>query len=242
MGFGLLLIGYIFAFVAAVGLGPYIFAGMMIGGFFMYLGLSELKKYDPVFIYALIFSILMILCSVFRFAMWIDDFIGLGLNLNTVTMTNVFSWVKFAIYIGFDFTVLYGIADLSRRVDFPDTRSKAYRNMVIVGFFYIFQAVMLMPFVKGLTSIDFNFLMTLLTVFQVIYAIINVCLMFKCYAMICPEGQEDMPLKKSRFEFVNRIREKRSAKEDQAVEDMKKYYENKLREKNAKRQSKHKKK
>ena len=35
MGFGLLLIGYIFAFTAAIGLGPYYFAGMVLGGFLM---------------------------------------------------------------------------------------------------------------------------------------------------------------------------------------------------------------
>ena len=242
MGFGLLLIGYMFAFLATVGLGPYIFAGMMLGGFLIYLGLSELRKYSPVFIYALIISILIILCAVFKSVMWIDAFIGLGLKLNTELINNIFNWVKFGIYICFDFTMLYGIADLSKRVDYPETRSKAIRNMIIVGVFYVFQAVMLTPVTQMLSQIDLNFLMTLLAVVQVIYAAINSFLLFKCYAMICPEGQEDMPIKKSRFEFVNRIREKRQEKEDRAVEEMKNYYENKLREKNAKRQSKKKKK
>ena len=58
MGFGLLLIGYMFAFVAGAGMGNYLFAGMLIGGFLMYLGLSELRKYSPAFIFALIGSIL----------------------------------------------------------------------------------------------------------------------------------------------------------------------------------------
>ena len=56
--------------------------------------------------------------------------------------------------------------------------------------------------------------------------------------MICPAGQEDMPRKPSRFAFVNKFREIRDAKEEKAIEDMKNYYEDKLRAKNAKRNAK----
>jgi hypothetical protein len=242
MGFGLLLIGYMFAFVATVGLGPYMFAGMLIGGFFMYLGLSELKKYSPVFIYALIVSIAIVFCSFFKTAIWIDSFLGFGWGLDSELISNIFSWSKFGLYILFDFTVLYGIADLSRRVEYPETRSKAFRNMIIVGVFNIFQIIMMLPIKGALPEQDLNFLMTLLAICQVVYSAINCFLIFKCYAMICPEGQEDMPRKKSKFEFVNKIREKKDAKEEKAIEDMKNYYEEKLRARNAKRQSKNKKK
>ena len=64
MGFGLLLVGYTFAFVARVGLGDYIFAGMLLGSFLMYLGLSELRKYSPGCIYSQILSILIFFLSV----------------------------------------------------------------------------------------------------------------------------------------------------------------------------------
>ena len=37
MGFGLLLVGYVFAFVATIGMGPYAFAGALRGGFIMFL-------------------------------------------------------------------------------------------------------------------------------------------------------------------------------------------------------------
>lgn len=100
----------------------------------------------------------------------------------------------------------------------------------------------MLPITGALPEQDLNFLMTLLAICQVVYSVINCFLIFKCYAMICPEGQEDMPRKKSKFEFVNKIREKKDAKEEKAIEDMKNYYEEKLRARNAKRQSKNKKK
>ena len=57
MGFGLLLIGYIIAYVAAIGFGPYMFAGTLIGGFIMFLGLSELRRYAPTFVYPIRFCL-----------------------------------------------------------------------------------------------------------------------------------------------------------------------------------------
>ncbi len=240
MGFGPLLIGYVFAFVATVGMGEYAFAGMLLGGFLMYLGLCELKKYSPVFLYALIGSILIILCSFYESAAWADGFIGLGLGLGGEKLSLVFDCVELAVHMLFNFAMLYGVADLSRRVDYPDTRSKAIRNMCFVALFNLYQILMLFP-IKFIEE-ENGFFMTLLMILRLIYTAVNAFLLFKCYAMICPAGQEDMPRKPSRFAFVNKIRAARDAKEDKAIEDMKNYYEEKLRKKSKKKQIHHKKK
>ena len=237
MGFGYLLIGYIFTFVVTIGLGPYLFAGLLIGGFLMYLGLSELRRYCPVFLYSLIASVMIILCSFYETAAWIDSYFVLKLGITDIQ--RVFDWIEFALYLIFNLTMLYGIADLSRRVDFPDTKEKALRNMIFVIVYNAFQLVTFLPFVKALEDVDRGALMTLLMIANIVYTVVNAFLLFKCYAMICPEGQEDMPRKKSRFEFVNRIREARDAKEDKAIEDMKNYYEEKLKKKNEKKQIQH---
>ena len=236
MGFGLLLIGYMFAFVATAGLGPYLFAGLLLGGFLMYLGLTELRKYSPAFIYALIGSILIVICSFFRTAVWIDSYFVLNLGLNAENVSLIYSWIEFVINFAFNIAMLYGVADLSRRVDYPETRQKAFTNMIFVFVFNAFQVVMFLPI--AFIESDRSFFLTLLLILQVIYSVVNAWLLFKCYAMICPAGQEDMPRKPSRFAFVNKFREIRDAKEDKAIEDMKNYYEEKLRARNAKRNSK----
>ena len=233
MGFGLLLIGYIFAFVAAAGLGPYIFAGSLIGGFFMYLGITELRRYSPAFIYSLICSVLIILCSFLGAAIWIDSSFALSLGIAGGIYETFYGWVKFVINLLFNLTLLYGIVDISSRVDFPDTRKKAIRNYAFVIVFNIAQILLLLPI--GFIQEDLGFFSTLLLFLQIIYSVVNAWLIFNCYAMICPEGQESIPRKRSRFEFVNRFRDIRDAKEEKAIEEMKNYYEDKLKQRNNKK-------
>ena len=232
MGFGLLLVGYITAFIITLGLGNYLFAGMLIGGFLMFLGLCELRKYCPTFLYALIANVLLILCSFYETAAWFDGILLLNSPIASAFVLRVFDWIEIATNLIFNITLLYGIADLSRRVEYPETREKAYRNMIFVGVFNVFQILMLIP--NSIFDRDKGFFMTLLLIVQIIYAVFNAFLIFKCYAMICPEGEEDMKRKPSRFEFVNKMREKQDEREQRAIESTKEYFEKKLEKRNQK--------
>ena len=235
MGFGLLLIGYFFAYTVTVGLGNYLFAGMLIGGFIMFLGLCELRKYSPAFIYAIVANIALLLLSFCETAAWLETMLGFSLGLSESGVQTVFNWIKLLIDIAFNISMLYGIADISRRVDYPETRTKAYRNMVFVGVYNAAQLLMIMPI--GIFESDKSFFMTLLMFLQLIYTVVNSILIFKCYAMICPEGEEDMHRKPSRFEFINKIRAKQDEREQQAIESTKAYFEEKLKKKQQKNQS-----
>ncbi len=239
MGFGPLLIGYFITFIVTLGLGNYIFAGMLIGGFIMFLGISELRKYAPTFLYAIIANVVLILCSFYEAAAYIDDAFLLGLGLCEGTVSSIFAWIELAIYLIFNIAMLYGIADLSRRVDYPETRQKAYRNMVFVAMYNVFYLVINIP--NTIFANDIGFFMTLLMILQLIYTIINLALIFKCYAMICPEGEEDMPRKPSRFDFVNKMRQKQDEREQAAIESTKAYLEKKIEKRNQKKNSKKKK-
>ena len=104
--------------------------------------------------------------------------------------------------------------------------------MFFVGLFNLLQLLMLLP-IKIFDS-DKSFFMTLLIIFQLLYSLLNALLIFKCYAMICPAGQEDMPRRKSRFSFINKMNEKIDEREKQAIEESKKYYEEKLQKKKEK--------
>ena len=240
MGFGLLLTGYMFAFVAGAGMGNYLFAGMLIGGFLMYLGLSELKKYSPAFIFALAGSILMILCSFWGTAVWLDSFFALGWGISSGVISTVYNWIKLVVNFAFNIALLYGIADISRRVELPDLRQKAIRNIIFVAVFNAYQLLLFFPieFIKD----DQNSFLTILLILRFVYTIVNAWLIFRCYALICPEGQEDMPKKRSRFAFINKINDARDAKEEKAIEEMKEYYESKLKAKNQKKKQTRKKK
>ena len=235
MGFGPLLIGYIFTYLVTLGLGDYLFAGMLIGGFIMFLGLCELRKYCPTFLYAIIADILLILCSFYETAAWIDSEFLFEIGIHSADISRVFDYIELAINLWFNLSLLYGIADLSRRVEYPPTREKAYRNMIFVGVFYVMQILLLIP--NTVFDRDKAFFMTLLIILQVIYAFFNLLLIFKCYAMICPEGEEEMQRKPSRFAFVNKMREKQDEREQKAIESTKEYFEKKLEKRNQKNQN-----
>ena len=241
MGFGPLLIGYFITYIVTLGLGNYIFAGMLIGGFVMFLGLCELRKYAPTFLYAIIADVLLILCSFYEAAEYIDDAFLLGWGLYGGAASGVVAWIELVVYLALNLTLLYGIADLSRRVEYPETRQKAYRNMAFVVLYNLFYLIFNIP--NSIFAADLGFFMTLLLILQLIYAFFNVALMFKCYAMICPEGEEDMARKPSRFEFINKLREKQDEREQAAIESTKAYLEKKIEQRNKKKNSgKHKKK
>ena len=226
MGFGLLLIGYVLAFTAQIGLGPYHFAGMVLGGFLMYLGISELKKYSPMFIYAQIANVILILCAFFKTLIWVDELFVLGAM--TENMTLIYQFVEFGISLIFNVALLISISDLSRRVDFDETKNKARRNLFFVGIYNIYQILMFLPIANDI-------LMSFLPIIQFIYSAFNALLIFKCYAMICPEGDENMPQKPSRFAFINKIRAEREAREQKALEETKQFYENRHKRKKKKK-------
>lgn len=237
MGFGLLLVGYMFSFL--VFLGEYKFGGLLAGSIFMFFGLRELKKYSPVFIYAFIGNILLFMCSIVGATIWsMDSFTAIDVNI----ASSVYQFVKLGVALYFEISMLYGIADLSRRVDYPETRQKAFRNMIYVAAFNVCQIVCHIVALslqgKTLNNSDMATVIFIMMVAQILYTAINSFLIFKCYAMICPVGQEDMPRKKSRFAFINKFREIRDAEDEKAIEEMKNYYEDRLKKKNSKKKSK----
>ncbi len=236
MGFGLLLIGYAITFLLTVGLGNYLFAGMLVGGFVMFLGISELKKYSPVFLYALIADILIILCSFYETAAFFDSLFLLETGISDDGLLLVFDWIEFALNFIFGIAMLYGIADLSRRVEYSPTREKAIRNMVFVAIVNAFELMTLIP--DSIFSKDRAFFLTLVLIIRVFCALLNIFLIFKCYAMICPEGEESMERKPSRFKFMNEMRAKQDEREQRAIESTKEYIEQKQKKRLEKQNSK----
>ena len=232
MGFGLLLIGYITAFVIVVGFGTYTFAATLIGGFMMFLGLSELRRFAPTFLYAIIANTLLLICSFYGSLVWMETQFGFELGIVALGLERFFDWAAIIINLIFNFALLYGIADLSRRVEYPETRIKALRNMIFVALFYLLQITVALP-ISALDS-SRSSLMMILLILQLVYTIVNSTLIFKCYAMICPEGEEDMKRKQSRFEFINKWNKIKDEREEQVEAQTKKYIEDKLRKRNEK--------
>lgn len=237
MGFGLLFLGYMFSYIIRIGLGNYAFAAMLVGCFLMYLGLSELRKYCPTFLYAFILDIALVLCAFFESVRGLDEIFMLSWGINGSTLASVFEWVGVFLDLLFNAAIIYGIIDMAKRVDFPDIKSKAVRNSVFVGIFYVYQFLIMLP-IEAIER-EKSFLMTLLVLFSVVYTVLNAALIFRCYALICPEDDVEMKRKPSRFAFINKLNEKTDEREARATESAIKYYEEKLKQKKEKRERKY---
>ncbi len=231
MGFGILFLGYCIAAIFSM-LGTYSFIGMLIGYVMMFWALSELRKYAPTFLYAIIACVLMIFCSFFESFAGIDTLLRLGMLTNMQWLGDTFEIIEFVIELIFNIALLYGIADLARRVDFPDIRVKAFRNMIFVGIYNCFQLFLFLPF--DFIQNDLSFLYSLLVILMLVYTALNLALIFKCYAFICPQGDEEMERKPSRFEFINKINARNDAKEQETLD----YYNKKIEDMKNKRHNK----
>lgn len=227
MGFGPLLIGYFTQYVVSLGMGPFSFAGMLVGFSLMLWAIWELREYCPSFIYALVTVILLLVCGVYEAAAYIDSALLLNIGISNADVLFAFDCIEFGLNVVFNLTLLFAIADLSKRVDYLKTRDMAFSNMVFVAGFNIFQLIMLIPGILPVS--EKGFFNTLLIFAQLLYAILNSVLIFRCYAMICPEGEEDMPRKPSRFAFINKLRAKQDEKDEKAIQRTKEYVENKLK-------------
>lgn len=235
MGFGILFLGYTVAAFFSV-LGTYSFIGMLVGYFMMFLALCELRKYAPTFLYSLVACVCIILCSFFETFSGIDTLLGLDILTNASTVKNIFTVAEFVLEAVFNFALLYGIADLSKRVDYSDTRTKAFRNMFFVGLAVAFQLFLLLP-INALQN-EMMFLQSLYMVLKIVYCVLNLALFFKCYAFICPSDDVDMPRKPSRFEFVNKWREKSDAKEQETIDYYNKKVEDRIKKKKGNKRKK----
>lgn len=234
MGFGLLFTGYAIANIFT--LTSYSFIGMLLGYFIIFCALYELRKYCPTFLYSLIITVVMIFCSFFECFKGLDTLMAWGVLYEGALISQIFEFAEFGLALLFNLTLLYGIADMGRRVELDDVRSKAYRNMIFVIIYYAYQLFLFLPlaFIRQ----EKAFLMSLLMILLLTYTVINLALIFRCYAFICPQGDEDMPVKPSRFDFINRMRAKSEAKEKEAME----YYQQKADDLKKRREHKKKKK
>lgn len=218
MGFGILFLGYSISAIFSM-LGSYSFIGLLVGYFIMFSALLELRRYAPTFLYAIIASVAMLICSFYETAIGIEVLTGWEIILTSETIATIMRVIESVIECIFNFALLYGIADLSRRVDFSETKSAAYRNMVFVGISTICQFI---P--TNILGENASFVITLLMIPVLVCTALNLVLIFKCYAFICPEGEESMERKPSRFAFVNKWREKNDAKEQETID----YYNKKI--------------
>lgn len=133
--------------------------------------------------------------------------------------------------------LLYAIRAIAKETEVAKLSYAAARNFVFVCVYWVLSSIALLPFsfVEGYKR---YFSMPIILLYFA-WIILNLVLIFGCYANICDESDVDMPLKKSRFAFVNKIREETARREQKAADDSVEYARRRLEERKAKRENRY---
>lgn len=232
MGFGFLTAGYYLTYLVGMIWKDELWGALIVllGCVAIAMGLQKLSEYEKSFRSAMTFDLLMLLPALYRVFAWLSE----NLLWNTVifsdTVTLAVDLAEFAIFLGFEASLLLSVRRLATGVEVPKIVQAAWRNLIFLGLYGGVSAVAYLPVSF---AVYFSLCAMLL---QILYHILIGIMLASCYMRICDEGDEEMPLKKSRFAWVNKMREERAAREQRAADSVTEYAEARLRKKQAARQ------
>jgi hypothetical protein len=237
MGFGYVFIGYLTAFLlenTVKGLGVS-GAAALIGYMAMFFGLYMLSLYQSDFKGAKWSLIPLMLTAAYDVLISLSEVLSfeLGVIGNDLIKT-CFNWSEFFLVMFFQIALLYGIRMIAESVELKQISIKATRNSIFVGLYaVVYVASQCMP--KGDAI---QYLALSMTILQLVYMVLNLLLLANCAKDICPAGEEEQPIKRSRFAIINKIGDAYERNQQRAVENTMREAEEKLRRRQAARNKK----
>ena len=207
MGFGLLLLGYIFAIdVISCNL-------LFPAGALMFYALSKLSFVNK---------------SFERAKYYLLPLMGIGLIsvvLLCLSMTSGKEYALWYSYLGalsklfmllFLLKLLSGIRQLSVELSLKNLEIRAFRNQFYAVIFYV--PAFLLQFDFGKNVVFLAYLTVIFVFIGFIIYFLNAKLLFDCYRIICMPEDVDMPQKPSRFQAVNEYRQRKEEAHQAALE------------------------
>lgn len=224
MGFGILFIGYIITFIFS--LNPYGYVAELIGYIFMLAALCKLAPYSKNFRYAKYTAFPSIAIFAFLSFAQIAPKLGFEVQFDFINVVNV---IMVALVFIYHYFLLFGIRDIAKETEIVKIKEKSVRNFIVGVFYYVLTVISYLPF-----SFRENFIKYFglsVTLFGFVWFVMNIILIYSCYMWICLEGDEDMECKKSRFAFVNKLRDDFNRKEEENVRSSIDYIKSKRKKK-----------
>lgn len=225
MGFGILTVGYYLTYLVGMIWKDEIWGLLLLlsGCFVIAAALRRLSEYEATFRNALVFDLLMLLPAAYRTLGWLSDHLLWDLPIFGKTVLQIAEYAELLIFFAFGLTLLLSIRKLAVDVDDLRIVTSATRNLVFLGIYTVLWFLSSLPTpVRGVFA-----LMAMLV--QIVYLILMGVMLVSCYMRICDEGDEEMPLPKSRFAWVNKLREERARREQRAADSVTEYAERKLK-------------
>lgn len=229
MGFGILLFGYFITTMMPIPLSmimPIDLTGFvrLIGYIVVAIAAKKLSDYNSSFKMLLISSYVMAAISA------LEGFVDLGLFLVKNQVVELpfgealvsFDQMQISDYLGLTVIIFVAALCLSIKHIGEDTGIKkvevsSMRNLVFYGILFVVKAVSFLP-VSWVVTYK-NVFVSALLVIELLCWILNLYMIFYCYAKICDSSDVDMKQKPSRFSFINERRARREAERQQIVDE-----------------------
>lgn len=204
MGFGYVFIGYLISFLLYMPIDALGFVGLaaLVGYLVMLAGLWMLSLYQRSFSLAKWTAIPLICTAVFSVVGSTCKLLaGEVAFFSNGAVVACHKWITFIFIIAFQLFVLYGIRMIATELELKQITVKAARNSIFVA---IYAALYIVAQLLPQESANL-YLSVPLTIVQIVYTVLNLALFINCAKDICPAGEEDQPVKRSRFAIINRI-------------------------------------
>ncbi len=237
MGFGLLLIGYFMTTLMSMNTFGSVFR--LVGYLIIGLSAAKLRKYNRNFDWMLLMSVVMVgiygVLSYITVTDWLYREMLISSGVVGETVKNTLGYVEMALSLLFHTAMQWAIRAIAVEVEMRVIAVRAIRNFIVMLFYYLLSAIAYIPFPFQEAYNKYAGLPVLLI--YIFWMILNLILIFSCYAGICDESDREMRQKPSRFAFVNRMREAQEERNAQAQKRAEEYRREKVRKKEEKRKN-----
>lgn len=199
MGFGILFFGYFISFLMSLNAYGPIFA--LVGNYIVFVALQKLSEYKQSLTRCLPFLILIALCNLFGSAeaLFSTEFGLIGTAVETVSLVST---------LLFNIFLFLSIISLGEDTDVAEVKSLAKTNI----------GVTIIYFIANLAMIIFQeskYVLAVAMLLRLIFPLFALALIYQCFRFICAPDDVDVPIKPSRFKFINDFRERQAKKEEE---------------------------
>lgn len=231
MGFGILFIGYFMAMLMSINaIGSVI---RLLGYALVLVATRKLSKYHRAFDAVSLATALMMAVSLLLVVYDASSFLYEQVIVDTQLLPPVFrtvvGYIEMALTFVFSAVLLWAIRLIAIQTDVHKIAVSAVRNFVFICVYYVLSLIGLLPFAFAQKYAAIVGAPVLILYF--VWIILNLVLIYSCYARICDEDDVDMEQKPSRFEFVNNMRRESERRREAANQK----YAQKMRERKQRR-------
>lgn len=197
MGFGILFLGYFTGMVMFLG---YLSVLRLLGAVVMSFAAIKLRAYNKAF------DLLLWACLAniaFYGAATVLDVLGYAGSAFALgaTATTVMAVLKTPMTFALNVCMLLAIRSIARETQSQKLFFGATRNIVFYCILFALELAALLPYKAT------RMLSVPAAVCSLVLSVLNMLLIFGCYARICDSSDAEMERKPSRFSFVNKFRE-----------------------------------